>query len=610
MTRTTDLEKQIRKASAAYYNDVPIMSDAEFDALVDELRALSPKSKVLTEIGAPIVGKKVALPFPMLSLDKLKPDDVDSWVNKQTGPFIVSDKLDGTSAMLHYVRHGNSWRAALFRRGTGTIGADISHLIKHLANAATGPNGLTHNAFAVRGEIIMTKAKFEGSTFKDARSLVNSLVNRKDLSDDVTLDALSKIDFVAYEVVHPRLDKEDQMALLKQQGFKVVHFEKVDVVDPPFLSALFAKRRAESEYYVDGVVVEASGKHDISSARNPTYAAAFKMVLDDQGADTVVLEVAWETSQTGKLIPRVRYEPILVNGISLQWATGFNARYINDHSIGVGSKIRVIRSGDVIPKIDKVMSRADVVAKPDAPFEWDSNRVHYVLVHTANNSTMQIKGLVRFFTKMGIDNIKEGLVERFHSLGFKTVKDYLVATTDDFLKLPGVNSTLAQKMHDNIQSRISGVDVVTAMVASNVFGDGVGERKLKALMVAAPTILGPAKVSVDTICAIEGFQIATAQKIADGIPKFKSWLKHHPMIKVAYVVDKSSRPRVVFSGFRNKELEERAGKAGYDVGASVTQDTVLVVAKDPSVSTAKVQQARSLGVRVVSIREFEHILMA
>lgn len=607
MTRITDLEKIIRKASAAYYNDVPIMTDSEFDSLVEELKELNPTSKVLVEIGAPIVGKKVTLPFPMLSLDKLKHADVTAWVKKQEGPYIVSDKLDGTSAMLHYVRHGKSWRVSLYRRGTGTIGADISHLIKYVVDSTTGPDGLKENAFAVRGEIIMSRKNFEGSTFKDARSLVNSLVNRKDISDEVTKDALSKIEFVAYEVVYPRMDKESQMKLMGKHGFKVVNFEKVQDVTPESLSATFAKRRTDSEYYVDGVVVEGSGQHNISSTRNPTYAAAFKMVLEDQGGDTVVLEVSWETSQTGKLIPRVRYEPILVNGISLQWATGFNARYIVDNSIGVGSKIRVIRSGDVIPKIEKVITKASVVSIPDVPYKWDANEVHYVLADSTDNATMAIKCLVRFFTKMGIENIKEGLVERFYHLGFKKVKDYLVATTDDFLKLPGVNSVLAQKMYDNIQTKISDVDIVTAMVASNVFGDGIGERKLKALIVASPKTMMN-KWSVESICEIEGFQLVTAQKIMEGVPKFKKWLKDHPMIKVTHEVDRSQEKPVVFSGFRNKELEERAADSGYSIGASVTKDTVLVVSKDPTASTGKVKRAKELNIRVVSIEAFEAML--
>ena len=537
MTRRTDLERIIRTASAAYYNgsdDVPTMTDSEFDAAVDELRALNPQSKVLSEIGAPIVGKKVPLPFPMLSLDKLKAPDVAVWTAKQQGPFVVSDKLDGTSAMIHYVRHGKSWRSALYRRGTGTVGADISHLIKHLFDQGAGPAGFDNNAFAVRGEIVMTRAHFAGSTFKDARSLVNSLVNRKDITDAATLDALSKADFVAYEVVHPRMDKDSQMTVLKQQGFKVVHFEIVPEVDASYLSGAFAKRRVESEYFVDGVVVEGSGRHHVSSTRNPTYAAAFKMVTDDQGEDTVVINVLWETSQTGKLIPRVQYEPVLVNGVRLEWASGFNARYITDNSIGIGSKIRVVRSGDVIPKIDRVIAKADVASTPNVPHEWDAKEVHYVLADSASNDTVRIKLIVRFFTKMGIEHIKEGLVERFYGQGFKAVKDYLSADAQDFLKLPGVSDVLAKKMYDNIQARIVNVDVVTAMVASNTFGDGVGVKKLRALMDRSPGIL--TRWSVTTICGIEGFQLATAQKIADGIPKFKKWLQKHPMISVAGIV--------------------------------------------------------------------------
>lgn len=159
------------------------------------------------------------------------------------------------------------------------------------------------------------------------------------------------------------------------------------------------------------------------------------------------------------------------------------------------------------------------------------------------------------------------------------------------------------------------------MTASNVFGTGMGERKLNALLKEIPTILDlPGQGLIQKICAVEGFQTKTAEKVAANLPAFKAFLKAHPQITVASepASTSSSGPSaagvdftgqvIVFTGFRNKEWEKLVTNNGGKVVTSVSAKTTLLVAKDPTTHTGKVDAALQLNIPVISFAAFENRL--
>ena len=127
------LEKILTYASDKYYNDDPVLDDDVYDLLEDKLRELNPKNKILGKTGAPIRSdiEKVKLPVWLGSLDKIKPDTrkLEIWLEKYTGPYVVSDKLDGISGLLVYNKTG---KLSIYTRGDGEIGQDISFLGDYL----------------------------------------------------------------------------------------------------------------------------------------------------------------------------------------------------------------------------------------------------------------------------------------------------------------------------------------------------------------------------------------------------------------------------------------------------------------------------------------------
>ena len=181
----------------AYYNTGKgIVSDKKYDAIEDRLRKLHPKSKVLTTGIAPRE-RKIALPFYMGSMDKIT-DRVDAW--KQKGPYVVTDKLDGVSA-LYCNLDGTS---KLYTRGDGKQGQDISHILKYMKLPKI------KRGTAVRGEMLLSKSDYK--EIKDAanpRNYVSGLVSRKSFSK-------SNIRFVAYEVLSPRMKVSKAIKFLEE----------------------------------------------------------------------------------------------------------------------------------------------------------------------------------------------------------------------------------------------------------------------------------------------------------------------------------------------------------------------------------------------------------
>ncbi|DBB14450.1 hypothetical protein WJX82_007196 [Trebouxia sp. C0006] len=138
----------------------------------------------------------------------------------------------------------------------------------------------------------------------------------------------------------------------------------------------------------------------------------------------------------------------------MQFATAHNARYVLDNMIGPGAVVEVVRSGDVVPQILKVTTPATDTQMPDTPCTWSKTGVDAVLEDPDTNQVVQIKRLVKFFSEMSISDISQGLITRFWDHGFQDLNSHLDASIDGFTQLPGVELSLAIKLHTNIQASI------------------------------------------------------------------------------------------------------------------------------------------------------------
>ena len=381
------------------------------------------------------------------------------------------------------------------------------------------------------------------------------------------------------------------------------------------LSEYLKDRKESSEYDIDGIIVVDDGNHTRNKSKNPKYGFAYKDILEDQIAETEVIKVEWNISKDGYIKPRIHLKPVQVAGITIKHVTGNNAKYIKDNGIGKGTKIKIIRSGDVIPKIHEVL----VKKKPDFPdyeYIWNSTNVDIMIDESNSNEEheydMLVKNLTYFFKKMKIKYVDEAIIKKMIDVNLDSIEKIILAKKEDLLEIEGFKEKMAEKIYNNIQKAIVDVNLSKVMAASNIFGHGLGERKLEMIIKEHPDIFKTKitdKKLQEMIVKIDGFEEKSANKFIEGYDNFRKFLKDNPKIKVK-VVKKSSKKgkfsgkKVVFTGFRDKELEEFVTSEGGTLTGSVSSNTDYVVTNDKNSGSSKLKAAEKHNVTVLLKNEF------
>jgi NAD-dependent DNA ligase len=603
------IAKLLKEASFQYYKGTPVISDDIFDIVKNYLTEHEPSNPVLQEIGAPVYGEKVKLPYWMGSLDKIREDEaaLEKWKSKHAGHAVVSDKLDGNSAMLVY----SPKKIKMYSRGDGLMGQDISQLIPLIQGI---PKKLDFPHYAVRGELIISKelwkSKGKGA---NARNAVAGVMNSKHPDKDLA----SIVEFVAYEQLQPRASASDGFEVMSEFGFKVAHNiqMKTSELSMESLSKILMDRRKESLYEIDGIVVFHDDTHNQVVGKNPSYAFAFKSILTHEEAEVIVKEVTWNASKDGYLKPLIHFDPVVLAGASIQKATGFNGQYIDTHTIGPGSRIVIIRSGDVIPHIVRTLTKSSSgkPSFPDVPYEWNDSHVDIMLKDKSKSDDVNIKRMTYFAKTLEMKGVGEGVVERLYKNGINTIKKLLNVTVEQLIKMEGFQKKSAEKVVAEIKTALTKADCLTFMDASNLFGRTIGEKKLKLIVSRFPKILEGNKPTETELSYVDGVGPVTAKQFLDGLPDFFEFMDDIGVsctkLTVVAPPPVSSKPSladltVVFTGMRDKELEAEIESRGGKIGSSVSKKTSVVVAKDPSDETGKVKTAKELGVKVVDFETF------
>jgi DNA ligase (NAD+) len=603
------LVSMMERANEVYRNlgpdDVVLMSDNQYDILEDFIKRKYPKNKKVGKIGAPVERNKVTLPYQMASMDKIKPDTkaLSSWKAKYTGPYVLSCKLDGVSG-LYSTENGEP---KLYTRGDGKVGQDISHFIPYL-QLPTIENAV------VRGEFIMKKSVFE-SKYKDhyanPRNLVAGTVNRLTVND-----IIHDIDFVTYEVVKPELKPSEQMEFLHKHQFNTVLNETRQNINNDELSELLVKWRRDYLYEIDGVIV-INDKIYPRKSGNPDHAFAFKMVLSDQMAEAMVVDVHWKASKDGYLKPRVQIEPVHLGGVKIEYATGFNGAFIESNRIGVGTFIKIIRSGDVIPYIKEVITPSNQGKMPDVPYVWNETHIDILLEDKESDVGVLEKNITGFFKGIAVDGLSEGNVKRIMEAGFDSIPKIIRMTKEDFLTIEGFKEKMASKIHGGIETRIREVSLPSFMSASNMLGRGFSTKKIELIMEEYPDIL-TSQESLENkkkkLAEVKGMASKSAAHFVDHIPNFMGFLQDtglqgklntrtsspKPAIDEGHVLFKKT---IVMSGTRDKELETDMERVGAILGSSVSSNTFAVITPDLETTSSKVINARKLDIPILTPAE-------
>lgn len=601
----------LREMNKVYYNEEkPMMTDTQYDIVKEYIEKKYPNNKVLREIGAPVEKQKVVLPYFMGSMDKIKPDTdaLENWKKKYKGPYILSCKLDGISA-LYTTENG---KEKLYSRGDGKIGQDISHLIKYLKLPKV-------NCVVIRGELILPKHVFESkyrTKFANSRNMVAGLVNQKKV--DV---AIQDVHFVAYEVIQPVLKPSKQFELLKsfEPNIESVLYKKTDVLDNKMLSETLVEWRQNYEYEIDGVIVCNDEIYE-RKEDNPEHAFAFKMVLYDQVAEAKVVDVLWTASKDGYLKPRVQIEPIRLCGVKIEYATGFNGSFIYKNKIGVGSVVQIIRSGDVIPHITKVLVPINEPKMPNVPYKWNASGVDIVLEDIENDENVNEKNITGFFQGIGVEGLSSGNIKRIVRGGYDSVAKIIAMQKEDFLKIEGFKDKTATKIQNGIQEKVKEAKLITIMDASNVFGRGFSEKKIELILKEEPTVLVSKEQQerkIQRITEIKGMARKSAEAFVERINDFMKFLKEtHLEYKLQEIQKDENASKivknhelygktVVMSGFRDSVLQEKLKTLGVNVGSTVSSKTfVLLVKEMKEEDSGKIKDAKKHSIPIMMVGDF------
>ena len=613
-----DIANILQEAGHQYFNKgKPILSDNLYDEVKAYLQKRDPSHPILREVGSKVKTGKVPLPYWMGSMDKIKSDEknIRKWAARYAGGVILGDKLDGNSALFHM----KGPEVSLFTRGNGYEGQDISHMLAFIDGV---PQSLTKQGeLTVRGELILSREAFQKVKHlgKNARNMVAGVLNAK--KPDMQIAKLVK--FVAYELIYPdNMLPSAGLAFLKKSGFEVVHHDIVSILDlnAEFLSKFLEKRRSISPYEVDGIVVmhDAIGNKRVQG-ENPKHAFAFKSMSLMNQVEVIVQSVEWNVSKDGYIKPVVVFDGVDLGGVVVRRATGNNAKFIHDNQIGPGAKIVVTRSGDVIPAITSISEPADKPSMPTIPYKWNDSGYDIVVREMKDRDDIALKKLEFFFSKVKVKGLSAGLIKKMFEGGLDDIDKILSVSKKQLVGIDGFKDKLASNIVDGIEDTMKGVDDVLLMQASNTFGRGLGGTKINLIVKAYPKILVDDNFypDVNGLIQLNGIEKKTAEKFIEGLKTWRQFKTKYRLTKYLIQPNAPSNnkiatpPRqtfkgvvVVFTGFRNKALEDAITDRGGKVNQSISKNVDIVVTKDEDSSSSKITKAQELGLKIMSLEAF------
>lgn len=625
-----DLTKLLKKFADAYYNtDIPLVDDITYDILFDILKERDPLNPFLKQVGAPVKveRKKVKLPYPMGSLEKIKPNTglLEAWLKKFKGPFIISDKLDGISAQIH----NDNGTFKMYTRGEGdeegNIGEDISYLLEYI-NVGKLKN-LPKNA-SIRGELIIKRTDFEKikDKYKNIRNTVTGIKNSKTVDPELA----KLVNFVSYSVLYPEMSQKNQMEQLEEWKINIVEYKIIKKIDEKILEDYLKERRKISPYDIDGIVCFDSSKEHKLVPGNPEYGFAFKMVLDDQYTIATIKQIIWEPTMDSYLKPVVEINPVELVGTTVTFATAHNAKFVDDNKLGKGAKIKIIRSGDVIPYIMEVIEPAKKPDMPNIPYVWNETEVDIMIDYDEDIDEVildkvKVKLLTHFFKKIDVKFLSEGIIAKLVEYGYDTLSKILGAEEEKLYEIDGLGKKSITKIYKEISNKLDKVELHVFMAATHLFGRGIGERRIKEIIKVYPNIIHEKwtkKEITNKINKIDGFSDITTALFVDNLDEFKDFCEDiNKVYDISHIIKKKDikkeqkeniiNPKlkdktIVFTGVRDKELENLIEKSGGKVSSSVSKNTNIVVHSDnPDTTNNKYVKATELKIKLISISQFK-----
>lgn len=600
----------LKIANALYRSGNQIISDAEYDfTFVAELRARNPKHPFLhlVEPESAYVGKTVDLPVRMLSTEKAySHDGIKTWAGRiqkaanEMGVefsnliFRVTPKLDGFAA------YDDGQR--LYTRGDGRRGTDITRVFdRGLTVANNGTRGLG------AGEIVVKKDYFNeflSPYFENARNFQASVVKEKELEEHAA-EAIKEKAAVFYP-----------FALLPswEKKYKELNSDFENIVNLAWNSVNFD---------IDGVIIEICDdnlkKHMGATRHHYRWQIAFKKNVEN--AQVKILRVLPQTSRSGRVNPVVEIEPTRLSGAMIHRATAHHYGMVKANGVGSGAVIELTRSGEVIPKIVRVITPAE----PEIPVKCPSCQSELVwdndYLYCTNNieCPAQIAHTIEhFFKTLGnIDGFGPASIDKFYQHGIRSVFEVYIKSIADFQEMGFGLKQSENLYHELIRSREDKIEDWRFLAAFGIFRMGMGNCER---LLSHHRLEDIFNLDKGEIVFIEGFAEKTAEVVSTGLKRIKKSfysiynlgfnLEPTPLVSEegkSIPATRISGKLIVFTGSMTNgsrsDMEAEAKRLGARVGSSVTGKTDLLVTGE-NVGATKITDAKAKGVSVITEEQY------
>ena len=664
------LEAARLREQIAYHNyryhvlDSPIISDAEYDALMDALRAIeaafpelvTPDSPTQRVGAAPAEGfVKVTHPAPILSLDKATtPEELAAWQTRiakllpENAPplaYVVEPKFDGLTVVLHYTDGQLTLGAT---RGDGQVGEDIT---ANLRTIKTLPLRLPVNpdgprppaALVVRGEALMLLKDFEALNTRLIEAGEAPFANPRNAAAgslrqlDSRITAQRPLTLFAYAIVAADgpipTTQWETVAFLKALGFLVAgdvirRCETLDAVAA--YCAEMTARRNSLPYEADGLVIKID---DLATQAalgivggRPRGAVAFK--FPPQEATTTLRDVEFSVGRTGVITPTALLDPTSIAGVTVSRASLHNFDFIAERDIRLGDRVLVHRAGDVIPYVvGPILDVRDgserAIAPPEAcpacgePVARAEGEVAYLCIN-AGCPAQRVQKLIYFAHVLDIVGLGDSTAEQLVAQGLiEDPADLYTLTPEQLLTLEG----FAAKKAENLLAAIAGAKerpLARLLAALGIRGVGVSVAEL--LVSAYPSLAELAQADPDALAAIPGLGPIKAASIHE-------WFRHpgnqelvRKLQRAGVRLTAQEKPTMpgagplaglsfVITGTLSRPRDEVAAwiesLGGKVVGSVSKKTSYLVIGADPG--GTKFNKAQQLGIPMLDESALEQL---
>ena len=413
-----NLREKIIKHNEDYRVGNPSISDEEYDSLLEKFKNESPeeyeefKNMLLDDVSG-----NIKLPGISGSLEKFYEKNIDQCLNRiKSDKVIIMPKLDGMSLIVEYT---NGKLTKALTRGNGYEGKDKTEFAKMFI-----PNNLKFNfTVSIRGEVILRNENMKYFATKNPRNTAVGLINSKNPAD-----SLKYLDFIAYEI-YDHHSKIEQLMRISELGLNCVDYSIYDKSNLTDLTKILKEIRSNNSkkditYNIDGIVI-CSKNYVKEDTLYPTGMIAFKE--NAQGIETEVKGIRWEVSKQGYLKPIVEIETVEITGTLVSNVTGYNYDYVVNNGLGVGARVKVIKSGEIIPKIVEVTKKSNCEAPCNCPSCNDKLKVinKELVCENSNCLEKNLKKVYSVISKLKIPKVSIATLKKLKINNYEDLVNFV-----------------------------------------------------------------------------------------------------------------------------------------------------------------------------------------